>query len=60
MHTPPLCCVCAAGPRRHPALAGEPSQRYARALLDRELAALLLIEAMLAVRGVQRACRAHC
>ena len=34
---------------RHPALAGEPSQRYARALLDRELAGLLLIEAMLAV-----------
>jgi hypothetical protein len=37
--------------RRHPALAGEPSQRYARALLDRELAALLLVEAMLAHEG---------
>lgn len=37
--------------RRHPALAGEPSQRYARALLDRELSALLLIEAMLAAEA---------
>eukprot|EP00798_Chlamydomonas_sp_ICE-L_P023583 gene23583-9111_t len=33
--------------RRYPALAQEPSQRYARALLDRELAVLLLSEAML-------------
>lgn len=37
--------------RRHPSLAGEPSQRYARALLDRELAALLLVEAMLAAEA---------
>ncbi|GFH12706.1 C2H2-type domain-containing protein, partial [Haematococcus lacustris] len=34
--------------RRHPYLAGEPSQRYARALLDRELAVLFLVESMLA------------
>ncbi|GAX78187.1 hypothetical protein CEUSTIGMA_g5629.t1 [Chlamydomonas eustigma] len=33
--------------RRHQALAQEPSQRYARALLDRQLSVLLLSEAML-------------
>lgn len=40
---------------RHPVLLllcpGEPSQRYARALLDRELSALLLVEAMLAAEA---------
>ncbi len=44
--------------RRYPALAGEPSQRYARALLDRELSALMLVEAMLAAE-VEEATRAR-
>ena len=41
--------------RRHPALAQEPSQRYARALLDRELAVLLLSESMLMADGEEAA-----
>ncbi|KXZ47471.1 hypothetical protein GPECTOR_35g909 [Gonium pectorale] len=37
--------------RRHPALAQEPSQRYAAALLERELSVLALVEVMVAAEA---------
>ncbi|EFJ51048.1 hypothetical protein VOLCADRAFT_103689 [Volvox carteri f. nagariensis] len=37
--------------RRHPALAQEPSQRYATALLERELSVLALVEVMVAAEA---------
>lgn len=41
--------------RRHPALAQEPSQRYAAALLERELSVLALVEVMVAAEAEEAA-----